>query len=264
MDSNPIIHPYVDYVLIPLSKNKGFTKVSPEDMDLAQSYKWYLLNGYASTEVSKRSHPTEGGNKLYLHRLILKPPNGLFTDHINGDRLDNRRSNLREATFAQNSRNTPGNPFGRISKYKGVNRVSTTNRWKATITADGVFHYLGCYETEEEAAAAYDSAASYFFKEYAYTNFPCPIPLSPKYLIDQTPANKNKFKHTTLYFENRSQRWMVKFWRKRHCRHIGSFRTKEMAIVARDKALVLLQGDLLAPIISEQLVLNNKHIQTTL
>ena len=99
-----------------------------------------------------------------LHRLIMNTPKGYVTDHINGDKLDNRRENLRICTQHQNSMNT------RISKNNksGVKGVSTTpfGKYRARIMVNGVEIRLGHYETLEEATKARKRAERKYFGEY--------------------------------------------------------------------------------------------------
>lgn len=105
---------------------------------------------------------------IRLHRLILYCPNGYQVDHINGDKLDNRKCNLRLATKSQNMTNQPKNRGG--NRFKGVSRVSNSKKWKAQITKDNKYFHIGNFTTEEEAAIAYNKFALSLHGEFAYLN----------------------------------------------------------------------------------------------
>ena len=115
-------------------------------------------------------------NKLF-HRLLMEihhpelrdNPN-LQVDHINGNRLDNRKENLRLVTPQQNNMNRK--PLkNSTSKYKGVFWDKNRNKWLVLIMIGDKSRYLGRYQDEREAALAYDKAAKKLFGEYAHLNF---------------------------------------------------------------------------------------------
>ena len=114
----------------------------------------------------------KGNGNRYLHREIAERalgaiPEGMFVDHIDGDPLNNRRGNLRVVTKAQNAANAA--PRGGRSKYRGVFQ-QPSGRWTAQISKAGVRLCLGTYDTEEEAASAYDEAAKTVHGEFARLN----------------------------------------------------------------------------------------------
>jgi len=131
------------------------------------------VRGYTAVSLHSRSL---GLNKqVTAHRLAWFLHHGewpeLDIDHINHDGFDNRIENLRLATIPQNRQNNSkkrannrGMPCS--SKYKGVYRKA--NRWVAQIRQNTTVTYLGCFETEEEAAEAYRKASAALFGEYAY------------------------------------------------------------------------------------------------
>lgn len=146
-----------------------FALVSPEDFDELNQYKWYASKSrgrfYALRKLKRvpGKRPSE-----FMHRRILNPAPGEHCDHINGDGLDNRRSNLRIANRSQNQMNR-GMQKNNTSGFKGV--TSSGNRWCAYIRCGGVSRNLGMFDSPEEAARAYDRRALELHGEFAKLNF---------------------------------------------------------------------------------------------
>lgn len=143
------------YRLIPLmgrnGRCRGMTLVDIEDYDAARGHRWHLSTGYAV-----RLEKTDGyAVAMPLHRLILglDPSNPLHTDHINRDRLDNRRENLRAVTHAENMRNKPS-ANGSSSRYRGVRWQRDKQRWRSEIKVEGRKVFLGYFDAEEDAGHA--------------------------------------------------------------------------------------------------------------
>ena len=107
-----------------------------------------------------------------MHREVANTPDGLVCDHINGDSLDNRKANLRSATYLQNSWNRGKSQRIGYSKYKGVIFYKMRQKWCATICVYGKKIFLGTFEDEIQAVKAYDKAAKKYFGEFAKPNFP--------------------------------------------------------------------------------------------
>lgn len=109
--------------------------------------------------------------KVYsAHRMVWilfhgEIPEGMCIDHINGNKSDNRISNLRLVTQKQNMENTR-KPVTNISGYKGVSWWKSTSKWKAQISHGGKKYHIGLYETKEEARDAYERKAKEFFTHY--------------------------------------------------------------------------------------------------
>ena len=97
---------------------------------------------------------------------------GQMVDHINRDKLDNRRENLRLCNMTESNRNRGPIHFKHsssiTSKYKGVHW--SKNKWRATIEVNGKKIYLGFFDNEQDAAIAYNEAAKKYFGDYAYLN----------------------------------------------------------------------------------------------
>lgn len=153
-----------------LLSNSGRTAyVDDADADRASSLRWYLdSRGYAA------AHLPGTGAKIQMHRYVLGlpkfVPGGDCVDHINGDRLDNRRANLRLCSRSQNRLNAPAKSGG-TSRFKGVDHFPRGNRWKAQIQFEGRKEYLGLFANEEDAARAYDARARELFGDFARLNF---------------------------------------------------------------------------------------------
>lgn len=157
--------------LIPLHGKHGngkFAIVDNEDFERLSQYKWLLTHlGYAYRSSFANGKQTQ----FWMHREILNAQKGFDVDHVNRDRVDNRKANIRIATRSQNKCNAVGCKDG-SSQYKGVGWHKATKKWRATLMINYKGMYLGIYSTEVEAAKAYDKAAKKHHGEFARLNFP--------------------------------------------------------------------------------------------
>lgn len=115
-----------------------------------------------------------GPRGILAHRAIWALVHGRWPDqeidHVNGDRVDNRLENIREASRAENARNRGVKEKVGQTGYKGV-QPYRNGRFVANIKANGRFIYLGIFNEARQAAAAYDAAARRYHGEFARTNF---------------------------------------------------------------------------------------------
>lgn len=143
--------------------------VDIEDYDLALTYAWRELHGYA--------YYSSGNKKgLYLHRAIIahilnrELTRAEVVDHENHDTLDNRRKNLRLTSQHLNQANMVV-PKHNTSGFKGVHWNTARSLWLANIKHEGHVWYVGAYEDIEDAAYGYDQWAMQLRGEFALTNF---------------------------------------------------------------------------------------------
>jgi hypothetical protein len=157
-------------VEVPLTQGK-VALIDDEDAERVLAYKWSAWWDSRSKQWRVGRTTVSNGRKImvYLHRFILSAPSGLQVDHKNMDSLDNRRSNLRLATNAQNHCNRK-RQSDNTSGFKGVDWHK--NRFRAQIKHLGVKYFLGNFTTAEAAARAYDAAALLLHGEFARVNFP--------------------------------------------------------------------------------------------
>ncbi len=152
--------------LIPLTRGL-FALVDAEDYAQLSRFQWFAEGGPRTYYAVRK----ENGKSIKMHRQILNAPDNLVVDHIDHNGLNNRKSNLRLATFTQNCQNQRRISHG-TSKYKGVHWNKRLKKWAAQITCDKKTHHLGYFTNEIDAAKAYDRAAKKYHREFAVPNFP--------------------------------------------------------------------------------------------
>lgn len=142
----------------------GETKIDIEDIEKVWPFKWSLMKCKTGRYVCN-------AKKGLLHRFILEKEKtgAAYTDHINMDILDNRKTNLRDCTNSENMSNS-GLHTNNTSGYKGVSWSNKYNKWRAYIKKDYKFINLGQHDSKELAALAYNNAALEYHGEFARVN----------------------------------------------------------------------------------------------
>lgn len=143
--------------------------VDPDDYEHLSKWKWHFHLGYAvrNCSLSRCMHCGFLPRKmLYMHRVVCDAPKGLDVDHINRNKLDNRRINLRAVTREQNCRNSRR----KNKKYKGVYWIAKRKKWRAAINYKGKYIEIGSFDTQEQAASAYNKRVYELYGEHAYLN----------------------------------------------------------------------------------------------
>ena len=158
-DPNEIIE-HEDYAEIVLYNKKqeevSRALIDLEDIDKVKDLKWYM---------DSRGYAFNGKKRILLHRLVMDCPDDMIVDHINHNRLDNRKENLRTCNSSQNNMNR--NKTNRTtSGYTGVCYKPKINKWQAYITVNKKPIHLGYYNTPEEANKIRKQAEIKYFGEY--------------------------------------------------------------------------------------------------
>lgn len=147
---------------VPLTKGFHAT-IDDKDYGLISAYKWCYSHGYA---VSYAGGGRKGAKFIRMHRLINNTPDDLITDHINGDKLDNRRSNLRNANKSLNAANSKIRSDN-TSGHRGVRWEKDRNKWVAVIYHQNKKIHLGRFDKLADAVRTYNQKAQEIFGDYA-------------------------------------------------------------------------------------------------
>lgn len=157
---------------IPLRGNRGkgkFAIVDDANYEQLSKLKWFYIPSKYTGYAARWEGPRGAQKLIYMHRRITDAPTESFVDHADGDGLNNTIANLRVTNQSCNMQNARPRKNS-TSKYKGVYWNSCHKKWNAHIHYFGKKIYLGRYSTEQEAAIAYNKAATLYFGEFAHIN----------------------------------------------------------------------------------------------
>lgn len=149
-----------------LSQNQ-YALVDDEDYERANKQRWSfnkkdnIVRGSVVVDMKSKG--------ILLHRFIMNAPKNMQVDHINGNRLDNRKENLRLCTHQQNQMNK-SKQVNNTSGYKGVSLNKGKSKYRARITLNRKEINLGSFKTKEKAALAYNQAAKKYHGKFANLN----------------------------------------------------------------------------------------------
>ena len=157
---------------IKLTKGK-YALVDNDDYAELIKYKWRATIERDGVSYAVRGTRNKVGkySMIAMHRVIMKTPKEMVTDHIDGDGLNNQKKNLRICTRSQNNMNTKMGK-NNTSGFKGVSRmyVNKKLKWQVHIRVDKKIKYLGYFATKEEGYKAYVEACKKYHKEFTYFN----------------------------------------------------------------------------------------------
>lgn len=222
------------FVEVPLSRGK-VAIVDADDAGGILKYNWQAIatrsgKGFYARRVDEESPYRD--KRIMMHRQIMAAPRGMLVDHIDRNGLNNRRSNLRLCSNAENTRNRSlyrNNSTG----FKGVYTNKDCKDWIAAIRG----RYLGLYPSAELAARAYDTAALQAYGKFASLNFPDDFrPIEPS-VTEIRPNNTSGFTGVIRVVKKGRVRWYARIFRDGKIIHVGTFDSPDEAAAAREVRL---------------------------
>lgn len=223
-------------------KDDSFLVVNFDDEDYSkiEDYNWWIQDADGGNKYVMSNVRGLDGEvvALAMHRVIMGvSESNIFIDHINGNGLDNRKSNLRTCTQAENSRNRKkSNSRDYTSKFKGVIWRERDSKWRATIHHEGRNITIGNFESETDCAKAYDVFARKYYGEFARANFPNVF--EDESFVERVKFRKKKTKYNGVYFIKDRNKWSAKVTIDGKLKSIGNFKDEVECAKAYDLYLI--------------------------
>lgn len=216
-----------------VDKYGNYALCSEEDFDTLSKYSWsWCKAGYPYATV------TETRKSTLMSRLVMKAEKGTIVDHINRDRKDNRRENLRFVTRSQNSQNKTKKE-GSSSSYYGVFYYKNCKKFCAHFRINGMLHNIGYFDNEIDAAKAYDTYVTQNREKLGLCNpinFPDDIDIYKKSTLIELKKREPKSKFRYVVKNHNKFRASLKYEEKRI--HLGQYNTAEEAAKIADAYIV--------------------------
>lgn len=152
-------------VKLPHFKASVPCSVDDKDYEMLSKHKWCQSQGYAVSNLSRKTHKKR---RIRMHQILMNTPKGMHTDHIDGNPINNQKSNLRVCTASQNLMNRGRTRINR-SGFKGVSWHKVTKKWQARIKVKRKEMHLGYFKIPEAASEAYKEAAKKYHGEFYAT-----------------------------------------------------------------------------------------------
>lgn len=201
--------------------------VDDEDFEWLSNYSW-TYNPHGGGYASRTDRSGAKQKTVLMHRAIMGAVKGQQVDHINRNRLDNRRCNLRICTPAQNAWNASKRKDGVTSKYKGVYFRKSDGKYAANIQKGRRSIFLGNYLKEEDAAYYYNMKAKELHGEFAVLNN-LPEDYEPTVPFAPTVIKQQYSKYRGVTYSKRDKRYIAAIHNKGKRFYIGSFMTDRIA-----------------------------------
>lgn len=230
-------------VRIPLSSRKYpniFTIIDEDDYDRVTAHTWHPLwdARYERWGVTRHRKSHEiGPNTVWLHRFITHAPKGVEVDHIDGDPLNNSKSNLRLCSHTENLWNRPARKGGK-SEFKGV-CLSPHGGWDVSITAHNHRRRIGSFHDERDAARAYDIAARELHGQFAYVN----LPDAPEDWLPMPRVRRVSSRFRGVSWSKKASKWAATIVKNKKQIWLGCFDDEREAAQAYDYAARTVFGD---------------------